>query len=226
MLWHVIRNHISGPKKFNMMKTQNHIHKKVPVLLVCFTFLICSAFAVASGTSDKELLFSLEEEPYADDIPFDTEKIFKSIVQQQAMNEVFYLKEEKAVGDIPFDTWDIFLNSRPAYLDMEQEAYTNDIPFNTELTASMCLVNSFELAIAEESNSNDLPFNTECVLIRRAEFYGLDCYKNSNSYFMITRHHDGTIAVVKSDSLFERINECLGDVPEEFLINEYCGMSH
>jgi len=226
VLWHVIRNYTSGPKKFNMMKAQNHIHKKALPLLVCFTFLICSAFAGTFGTSDNESFLFLEEEPYVDDIPFDTEKIFKSIVHQQAINEVFFLGEEKVVNDIPFDTWNIFMNSRPACLDMEQEAYANDIPFNTELMASMCLVNSFELAIAEENNSNDLPFNTECVLIKRSEFYGVDCYKNSNSYFMITRHHDGTIAVVKSDSLFERISECLGDVPEEFLINEYCGMSH
>jgi len=53
--------------------------------------------------------FTMEEEEYIDDIPFDTEKLVDSMVNFKAgdknvLVQEFYLADEEYIDDIPFDT--------------------------------------------------------------------------------------------------------------------------
>jgi len=84
--------------------------------------------------------FEMEQEQYIDDIPFNTEEIASQIILENAINQDFSINEEN-VNDIPFNTFDIA--SRKLYelalvkdFDLEEEAYIEDIPFNTQLIVS------------------------------------------------------------------------------------------
>lgn len=84
--------------------------------------------------------FEMEQEQYIDDIPFNTEKIAKQTILENAINQDFSINEEN-VNDIPFNTFDIASHklyelAQEKEFDMEKEAFVEDIPFNTQLIVS------------------------------------------------------------------------------------------
>jgi hypothetical protein len=72
------------------------------------------------------------------------------------------MAEEAYVNDIPFDTWMISKAACPESLmvRLPEEGYVDDIPFDTELIASKALLNT---VMEEENPVNDIPFSTEEV---------------------------------------------------------------
>lgn len=85
-------------------------------------------------------IFEMEQEQYIDDIPFNTEKVANQTVLENALNEEFTLTEEN-INDIPFNTFEVA--SEKLYelaiakdFDLEEEAFVEDIPFNTQLVVS------------------------------------------------------------------------------------------
>lgn len=84
------------------------------------------------------------EEPYVNDIPFDTE-----VVSMTCCYIIADLKgEEESVDDIPFDTERIAATYlyNISTIHPQDEAYVNDIPFNTKRIANNYLRNNTGLA--------------------------------------------------------------------------------
>ena len=81
------------------------------------------------------------EESYIDDIPFDTEMIYESLILKDFQNE-FQFEEEAYIDDIPFSTKSVasnyhFTSALEMDFDFNDEDYIHDIPFNTEDLANM-----------------------------------------------------------------------------------------
>lgn len=74
----------------------------------------------------------------------------------------FDFEEEAYIDDIPFNTEEIYLDSF-----MEEESYINDIPFNTALIASNAKLEKYypySIKMEEEAYVDDIPFNTQTVV--------------------------------------------------------------
>lgn len=74
----------------------------------------------------------------------------------------FLFEEEAYIDDIPFNTEEIFLNSL-----FEELAYIDDIPFNTVQVAEEASVKEVELTnfeFEEEAYIDDIPFTTSSVV--------------------------------------------------------------
>ncbi len=72
------------------------------------------------------------------------------------------LEDEAYVNDIPFDTWRISQVSYPPDLVLAEEGYVDDIPFNTAEIAGKALLKKV-IKQQEESSVNDIPFNTKKI---------------------------------------------------------------
>jgi len=85
-------------------------------------------------------IFDMEQESYIDDIPFSTEKVANQTILENALNEEFTLTEEN-INDIPFNTFEVASEkiheiAMAKDFDLEEEAFVEDIPFNTKLVVS------------------------------------------------------------------------------------------
>ena len=58
----------------------------------------------SSDTPPVEQVFEMDEEPYIDDIPFDTKKVVEQVNFEQSLQVEFALDEEETIDDIPFST--------------------------------------------------------------------------------------------------------------------------
>jgi hypothetical protein len=74
------------------------------------------------------------------------------------------LLEEAYINDIPFDTWEIAVEAilEDDQLKLDEEPYVNDIPFNTREIACKFYLRKM-LETSGEININDIPFNTQKV---------------------------------------------------------------
>jgi hypothetical protein len=72
------------------------------------------------------------------------------------------LNDEAYVNDIPFDTWKVSNLAYPPDLVLTEEGYVNDIPFNTAEIAREALLNKV-IKQKDESSVNDIPFNTKKI---------------------------------------------------------------
>ena len=117
--------------------------------------------------------FTLADEPYIDDIPFNTEEIAGTLTGTSGLAQ-FTLKEEPYIDDIPFDTEEIAGSAQAstdlAQFILEDEPYIDDIPFDTEAVAQAAQEKEdYEKAMAEvftlkdEKYVNDIPFATDFV---------------------------------------------------------------
>ena len=74
-------------------------------------------------------------------------------------------EEEAYINDIPFDTRAIALQSLFLNLEKpEEEAYINDIPFDTETIAALYNYNLKDIFPEEEAYIDDIPFNTSEIV--------------------------------------------------------------
>jgi hypothetical protein len=86
------------------------------------------------------------------------------------INDIYSIKEpvftdEAYINDIPFNTNEIAVK---AILDgdevkLAEEPYVNDIPFNTKAVACEFLLHKM-IETSREANVNDIPFSTEFIL--------------------------------------------------------------
>jgi hypothetical protein len=123
--------------------------------------------------------FTLADEPYIDDIPFNTEEIAGTVTGSAGLDQ-FTLKEESYIDDIPFDTEEIAgsvqSSSDLAQFTLEDEPYIDDIPFDTEAIAQAAQEKEdFEKAMAEvftlkeEKYVNDIPFATDRIALAASQ---------------------------------------------------------
>lgn len=72
--------------------------------------------------------------------------------------------EEAYVNDIPFDTWMISKTTHPgeSLMELPEEKYIDDIPFNTAKIAQKVLLSRM-LKQNEETVVNDIPFSTDLI---------------------------------------------------------------
>jgi len=144
--------------------------------------------------------FTLDDEKYIDDIPFNTELVSTQMYFGNSylnpMENNFQLNDETYVNDIPFDTervyWECRFNQNCGAVDfasvsMDEESYIDDIPFNTQKmfamsipTYGMAETQLKEFKIEEEEYIDDIPFNTEDYV---ADSIG---YENKEESYSIT----------------------------------------
>lgn len=89
------------------------------------------------------------------------------------INDIYSVKEpvfkdEAYVNDIPFNTYEIAVGVilEGDELELEEEAYVNDIPFDTRAIASKFMLLE-NLETSDEFNVNDIPFNTEKIFYEK-----------------------------------------------------------
>lgn len=89
------------------------------------------------------------------------------------INDIYSIKdpvitEEAYINDIPFDTYKVAVESilEGDELQLEEEAYINDIPFDTKTIAEKYL-HKMKAKILDEANIDDLPFNTEKIFYEK-----------------------------------------------------------
>lgn len=108
-------------------RNQNNRYKMKTILItLLFGSSIIFTSLTASATGTKTTLL---DEMYVNDIPFNTEAVFRSYMKDPLSLTIFSLKEEPYVNDIPFNTEDIALHANKT--ELVEEAYVDDIPFNT-----------------------------------------------------------------------------------------------
>lgn len=116
-----------------------------------FASALTTLFAILFTTQLFASEFNFNDEAYIDDIPFNTEMVFHTII-----NPEFNFEEEAFINDIPFNTA-LLVN-----FEME-ENYIDDIPFSTnEIVIATTLKEDFPMD--EEDYINDIPFNTESIV--------------------------------------------------------------
>jgi len=107
------------------------------------------------------------------------------------INDIYSIKEpdfaeEAYVNDIPFDTWEVAVDAilEGDEVKLEEEAYVNDIPFDTRAIAGKYLLRRM-METSDEANVNDIPFNTEKILYEELAARLTDQYRNEKSVFDI-----------------------------------------
>ena len=116
---------------------------KTTALLVTLTVLL--------SVNLNASVFKFNEEPYIDDITFNTEEVYNEFIAERNLCE-FTFEEEGYIDDIPFNIADgnkdsLFQKAISVEFQLEEETYINDIPFNTECISTNYL---FGLATAVE----------------------------------------------------------------------------
>lgn len=103
-----------------------------------FAALLISVNIFATG-------LEFEPEQYIDDIPFNTEKIAKQVIYQNALAVEFSFSDEEYINDIPFS--DNYLTKLKMYYEavsqqfsLSDEEYIDDIPSNIALVSSVALM--------------------------------------------------------------------------------------
>jgi len=90
--------------------------------------------------------------------------IILSVISIQLSASDFQFEDEAYINDVPFNTEMVVNNLVAAEFDLEEENYINDIPFNTyEIAFETVESDSNVLEMKEEAYINDIPFNTEVI---------------------------------------------------------------
>ena len=100
-----------------------------------YTTVISTFAAIIFALNVNATEFNFEEEPYIDDIPFDTEIVCDQIWIKNVL-ECFCLEEEAYIDDIPFDTKPVavqalYSSATEQVFSFEEEQEVDDIPFDT-----------------------------------------------------------------------------------------------
>ena len=81
-----------------------------------------------------------------------------------AMNKNIDFEEEAYIDDIPFNTEWVVNELMTLSINFEEEAYVDDIPFNTtSIVANYIVSTSLTYEMEEEEYIDDIPFNTEWI---------------------------------------------------------------
>ncbi len=110
--------------------------------ILTYTFalaLITLGLSANASTNTPPYFAPLSQEAYINDIPFNTETIFDSLLDVN-MTQTFNLSDEDYIQDIPFDTQEVVENASDESIgtfNLEDESYINDIPFSTQAIAKL-----------------------------------------------------------------------------------------
>lgn len=114
----------------------------------------------------------------------------------------FSLEEEAYIDDIPFDTWEIAMDN-DKYLEnpgfaLEEEEFVNDIPFNTTKVVAkyqMKKAMSVEFLMPREKTINDIPFDTHEIAFNLKDndiiTEGSDSKNSNNTDFAEVQNYNG-----------------------------------
>lgn len=87
-----------------------------------------------------------------------------SVISIQVSASDFQLEDEAYINDIPFNTEIVVNNLAFAEFDLEEENYINDIPFNTyEIAFENKNSDTINFEMEDEAYINDIPFSTEVI---------------------------------------------------------------
>jgi hypothetical protein len=105
----------------------------------------------------------------------------KPIIDIYSMKEPI-VDEEAYIDDIPFNTWQIAID---AIFDgdetkLAEEPYVDDIPFDTRIIASQYLFGNINEK-SDEANVDDIPFDTEKVMYEELTARLTACYKDEQN---------------------------------------------
>ena len=191
---------------------------KTKTLTLALVFIFCSQFSFSNNLNPE-----LEEKNYIEDIAFNTEEIvfnilnnppFSQILTMEEENYVanisfntkniydslrsntflknFQLKDEAYINDIPFDTETIFYDQLALqnFNEFENENIIDDIPFDTKKIAMNAILNNNELVFEnEEKFIDDIPFDTYLVFIRSFEYYQIIFANISNEMKLLISNY-------------------------------------
>jgi len=140
------------------MKTQKFYTALMLILGIAFAMNLMAMNPVLNGNasnmgSDNNmsaliLEYDFEDEPYINDIPFNTECIAKNCIYLKAIAVDFDFEEETYIDDITINTEKIsansnYSNSMNVGFEMEEELYVDDITFNTYSIASKTFLDHY-----------------------------------------------------------------------------------
>jgi len=188
--------------------------------------------------------FSLEEESYIDDIPFDTEKIYKRACcyykHYGQYSADLTLGEEDYIEDIPFSTIEIassvmngtyLMKSGPQTFFLPEEPYIDDIPFKTEEIIADSLekdenkkesytITSFNLK--DEEYIDDIPWDTREIFAEAIHYPEFARKCNMEGSVLVTFHYneDGYIEVDLAESKCEFLKDYIMQTLEEIRLTK------
>jgi hypothetical protein len=92
------------------------------------------------------------------------------------------LSEEAYVNDIPFNTWEVAVEAVLSgdEVKLEEDPYVNDIPFDTKAIACKYLLNRI-IETTGEVNINDIPFSTEKIYCEYLASLMTEQYRNEKN---------------------------------------------
>jgi len=90
--------------------------------------------------------------------------------------------EEAYVNDIPFNTWEVAVDAILSgdEVKLEEEPYVNDIPFDTKAIACKYFLNRM-IETTGEVNINDIPFSTEKIYCEYLASIMTEQYRNEKN---------------------------------------------
>jgi hypothetical protein len=133
--------------KSNIAQKQN----AMKAIISLFTLLLISlSLSAVAGH-----IIPATEEPYVDDIPFNTSLIAINLIIPPAI--------DTAADDIPFNTAAIAMIYKPCPIPMEAEAEVDDIPFNTAEVCARLKQGSNEGASASTHEPDELELFIETL---------------------------------------------------------------
>jgi hypothetical protein len=100
--------------------------------------------------------FDFEDEPYINDIPFDTKEVVEQVMNEQNLAQ-FDFEDEAYIDDIPFDTHCVtvqcfYQKAIGVEFNFTEETYIDDIPFDTRQNVIQA---AYKSAIEEVYNFSD-----------------------------------------------------------------------
>lgn len=112
-----------------------------------------------------------EEEPFVDDIPFNTNNITADYLRNMRLKSVQLpvMIPEFYIDDIPFNTETIATVNRiknsvnPDIVNLKDESTAPDFPFNTAIIAGSAASEKLPLVLQPEQYVDDIPFDTEQI---------------------------------------------------------------
>jgi hypothetical protein len=189
-------------------------------------------------------VFSMEEESYIDDIPFDTEKIYKRACcyykHYGRYSADLTLGEEPYIEDIPFSTIEIasaVMNGtylmKPCQhtFFLMEEPYIDDIPFKTEEVIADSLekqekekesytITSFNLR--DEEYIDDIPWDTREIFAEVIHYpeFARKCKMEGSVLVTFHYNEDGYIKVDLAESKCDFLKDYIMQTLEEIRLTK------
>jgi|WetSurMetagenome_2_1015567.scaffolds.fasta_scaffold120785_1 hypothetical protein len=132
--------------------------------------IACNSYITQAIDGNFSHILKPEEESYADDLPFNTERISAEYRKTEMMKsiEIPRMQAEEYSDDIPFNTLGIatlylIKSGMAEMLRLKDESQANDFPFNTAVIAGNVREGKLPLVLTPEPYIDDIPFDTKSI---------------------------------------------------------------